>query len=209
MALKVIGAGVGRTGTNSFKLAMEKLGYGKCHHMFEVLENPWHADVLLAAAKGEKVDWDTLFEGYQATCDWPACHFWRELSEYYPDAKVVLNVRDPEAWYASVMKTIIPRAQQMFSGEMTPIAEMIKEIVFNQAWDNRTDDKDYMIARYNAHNQSVRDTIAADRLLEFDPADGWEPLCAFLGEPVPDEPYPNTNSSKEFEETHDEYAGKN
>ena len=104
--LKVIGAGISRTGTFSFKLAMEKLGFTKCHHMMEVVENPTQAPLFIAAAKGEPTDWEDLYQGYQACCDFPSCHFWRELMDAFPTARVVLTVRDPENWYKSMSETI-------------------------------------------------------------------------------------------------------
>lgn len=201
--LNVIGAGLGRTGTNSFKLAMEILGFGKCHHMVEVLDHPDHAPVFLAAAQGEAVDWDALFDGYQSSTDWPSCHFWRELSEHFPQAKIVLTVRDAESWYRSMSETILPTMKLKFETIQSPIVAMGDEILMKQFLQGNADDKDHVIAMFERHNQTVRDAIPDDRLLEFKAQDGWEPLCAFLGVPVPDEPYPVTNSLDEFQEKAD------
>lgn len=198
MSLKVIGAGLGRTGTNSFRLAMNMLGFDKCHHMFEVRENPDQAHVFLAASRGEEVNWDTLFNGFQSTCDWPSCHFWRELSTHYPEAKIVLTLRDAESWYNSMNQTIFQHMREMMNGPINPIGEMVAEVVYRQAFNGNIDDKDHAIDVYERHNQSVREAIPPERLLEFKPSDGWEPLCKFLGVAVPNSPYPKTNSTEEF-----------
>lgn len=200
MTIKVIGAGLGRTGTNSFRTAMNRLGFGKCHHMFEMRDNIAQAPILLAAAHGEKIDWDRLFRGYQSTCDWPSCHFWRQLAAYYPEAKVVLTVRDAESWYNSMKQTIFEHIREMLKGPLNPIGEMVKEIVYQQTFSSNIEDKDHVIAVYEQHNQAVRDAIHPERLLEFSPVAGWQPLCAFLNVPVPDEPYPKTNSTEEFQQ---------
>src|SRR5690606_21852220 len=117
MSLSVIGAGFGRTGTLSLKLALEQLGFAPCHHMTEVFANPDQAATWLAAARGEAVDWDSLLEGYKASVDWPSCHFWRELAAHYPDAKVILSTRDPRRWYESISNTIFPAMKAAASDE--------------------------------------------------------------------------------------------
>lgn len=196
--LKVIGAGISRTGTFSFKLAMEKLGFIKCHHMMEVIDNPEQATEFLAAARGEQIDWKILYRGYQACCDFPSCYFWHELMGQFPEAKVVLTVRDPESWYKSMSETILPSLMQSLDTFGSPTAKMGEELIKHRFLGDRLDDKTHVIDAFNRHNQAVRDTVPADRLLEFDARQGWEPLCAFLGVPVPDEPYPKTNSLDEF-----------
>ena len=107
MALSVIGAGFGRTGTESMKLALETLGMGPCHHMKEVLANPEQVALWRSAAQGDLPDWEDAFAGYSSAVDWPAAYFWRELSEYYPDAKILLTVRSADSWYASMANTIL------------------------------------------------------------------------------------------------------
>jgi Sulfotransferase domain len=198
MPLKVIGVGFGRTGTNSLKHALEMLGFAKCHHMVEVIENLEQAPLFLAAARGEVVDWDTIYEGYQSCCDWPSCHFWRELSAYYPEAKVILSHRNAQSWFNSMSETILPLLTNKPSKDADPIMQMGHEIVFEQTFGGRVDDRDHVIGVYERHNQAVRESIAPDRLLVFEAKDGWEPLCAFLEVPVPEQPYPNTNAPDEF-----------
>ena len=90
----------------SLKAALETLGFGPCYHMIEVFEHPEHAGFWQAAWRGEPVDWDGLLGGYEAAVDWPACTFYEELLQRYPDARVLLSVRDPERWYESTRDTI-------------------------------------------------------------------------------------------------------
>ena len=202
MALDIIGAGFGRTGTLSLKHALEQLGFDKCHHMMEVFSNPDQAPQFLAAAQGKPVDWDDLFTGYRAMVDWPGCHFWRELMAHYPRAKVILSVRSAESWYASASETIF-RAMSMMSGGAVPPAiavqrEMAREIVVNQTFGGRIDDRDHCISVYEAHIQRVQHDVPAGRLLMFEAAQGWAPLCSFLGVPVPSTDYPRVNTRDDF-----------
>ena len=203
MGLKVIGAGFGRTGTLSLKLALEKLGFGPCYHMLEVGKHPDHIALWRDAAAGRPVDWTTLFQGYQAAVDWPVCSYWEAQLEAFPSARVILTERDPERWYASIMNTIYPSSAAARNAAADPSAKdfsaMIYEVIWDGAFDGRMDDKDAVIARYLAHNQEVKQQAPAERLLVFDPAAGWPPLCEFLGQPQPDEPYPSVNSTAEFQ----------
>jgi hypothetical protein len=202
MALQVIGAGFGRTGTLSLKVALERLGFGPCYHMVEVIRNPEHALLWRAAANGEAIDWDELFEGFAASVDWPGCHFWRELSDRYPDARVLLSLRDSERWYQSVHDTIYPAMLGADSRDLPPAvsaqAAMAREIVLERTFGGRFEDRAHAIGVYERHNQSVREAIAAERLLVYEAAEGWEPLARFLGCPVPDEPFPRVNTSEQF-----------
>jgi len=203
LTIKVIGAGYGRNGTLSLKQALEKLGFDKCYHMMELDQSKDEDLAWLKLNRGEPVDFEKLFEGYQASVDWPSCNFWREQMAAYPDAKVILSERDPEAWYASIMKTIYPMSVSMreHAGE-DPLwqrrSEMVFELIWDGLFDGRLDDKDHVIGVYLAHNQQVKGEVPADRLLVFDSKFGWEPLCEFLDVPVPDEPYPKTNTSEDF-----------
>lgn len=203
MSIKVIGAGFGRTGTLSLKFALEKLGFDKCYHMMEVQMNPGHVDVWRDLAKGIEPDWQKLFEGYQASVDWPSCNFWREQLRAFPDAKVLLSRRDPEKWYASVMNTIWPASQANAKNEH-PAAQagsaLAYEVIWDRVFDRRMDDKAHVIAVYEAHNQQVIDEVPPEKLLVYEPGQGWEPLCGFLDVPVPDEDYPRVNTTEEFKE---------
>lgn len=202
MALEVIGAGFGRTGTLSLKFALEKLGFVECYHMASIIRDPKDAPVWLRASRGESVDWDALFAGYKASVDWPACNHWRELSEHYPDAKVLLSLRDPEAWYASVMNTIYPQTTKNLAApdEATRAAgTWAMKVVWEPVFDGRMDDREHVMRVFDEHNESVIRSVPADRLLVYRPGDGWEPLCEFLGVNVPDEPYPHVNTTEQYQ----------
>lgn len=203
MALDVVGAGFGRTGTLSLKHALETLGFDRCYHMLEVRKHPEHQAMWSAAQRGDAVDWDALFEGYRAAVDWPACNSWRTLSEHYPDAKVLLSTRDPERWYESVRNTIYPSSTANLHSDdeaERSRSEWVTEIIWDGVFDGRLEDRGYAIEIYNAHIEEVSASVAAERLLVFEASQGWEPLCEFLGRPVPAEPFPRVNTSEEFRE---------
>ena len=200
MPLTVIGAGFPRTGTASLKTALETLGVGRCYHMSEVFDKPDHWIAWSDAADGKPVDWDFVFDGYGATTDAPACLFYKSIADHYPDAKVLLSLRDSDRWYESTQSTILsPLIAQRFANLPPAMATMLHKIGWHPD-DPETHDRDYMISRMQEHNEEVRRTIAPDRLLVFNPAEGWEPLCDFLGLPVPDTPFPHVNSTEEFRE---------
>lgn len=201
MTIEVIGAGFGRTGTLSLKLALEKLGFGKCYHMLEVLQNPDHVEVWELATRGETVDWLALFQDYRASVDWPSCNFWEIQLRTFPDARIILTERDSDRWYDSVMNTIYPACQRALVSEDPRIqvwAEMVFELIWEGTFHGRIEDREHAIDVYEAHNTYVKRQAPRDRLLVFEAAQGWEPLCRFLGCSVPDEPYPRVNSTEEF-----------
>ncbi len=199
MALDLVGAGFGRTGTRSIKAALEQLGLGPCYHMFEVYENPSHVAVWQSAADGEAVDWDALFDGYRSAVDWPTCTFWKPLAERYPSAKVLLSVRDPERWYDSVMITI-HRSSTTPSNDRA--REIFRRMVASVAWEGifngRMDEKAYVLDVLEKHIAEVKRRVPPERLLVYDVKEGWEPLCAFLGIEVPDRPFPRLNDKETF-----------
>ena len=202
MVMKVIGAGFGRTGTLSLKNALEQLGFNKCYHMMEVHKNPAHYDIWRQIGRGEPVDWEALFEGYQASVDWPSCNFWHEQLSVWPQAKVILSQRDPEKWYASIMNTIYAassRAAASDDPQMRANATMAFELIWDGLFDGRMDDKTHVINTYLAHNEDVKNSVPADRLLTFDPAQGWPALCDFLGVRIPDVSFPSVNSTADFQ----------
>lgn len=215
MTIKVIGAGFGRTGTMSLKAALEELGFDKCYHMREVLEHPRHVPTWIAAGEGRAVDWDKLFEGYQAIVDWPGCTFYQELMQRYPDAKVLLSVRDPEKWYASALNTIY-RLHRTFPlplmAKLIPAMrrqfKMANLIIWDGTFHGRFTDKQHAIDVFNRHNEEVRRVVPPERLLVYDVKQGWEPLCRFLGVPVPqDKPFPHLNETAEFQQRIGRRAG--
>ena len=194
MALQIIGAGLGRTGTASTKVAIEQLGIGLCYHMGEVIADPSRMAGWVNAARAEP-DWDAIFDGYAACVDYPGASFWRQLADYYPDAKVLLNVRDPAKWFESVNETILS-TELIEAGQGTPQYDFLNETVY-KTMDGRMGDRDFMIDHFNRHVEAVKDAIPPERLLVFEVKQGWEPLCAFLGVPVPDRPFPRVNSREE------------
>ena len=204
--MKVIGAGFGRTGTMSQKAALEQLGFGPSFHMIDIARRPELLPGWQAAADGEDVDWEALLEGWESTVDWPACTFWQEIWAAFPDAKVLLSVRDPDAWYASCTKSIHASAQAAARGELeggsvevSPEAmKMINGLIWDGTFKGRFDDKDFAISVYQAHNEHVRATVPADRLLVYEVQEGWGPLCEFLDVPAPDGPMPHLNDASSF-----------
>jgi hypothetical protein len=197
MTLRLIGAGLGRTGTLSAKLALERLGFGPCYHMVEVFKNPAHIPIWERANDGHAVDWEALFVGYASTVDWPACKFWGDLIKAYPDAKVLLTVRDPEAWYESAAKTIFQIDERVATSEVGRLQIPMARKVVHGTFPKGLGDKAHCIEIYRRHNEDVQRALGS-RVLTYDVADGWVPLCAFLGVAVPDEPFPKTNSAEEF-----------
>ncbi|MGO9603660.1 MAG: sulfotransferase family protein [Candidatus Binataceae bacterium] len=199
MALKVVGAGFGRTGTLSLKNALEKLGFGPCYHMAEVFPRPDHVAMWHRLAFERSIDWDLIFRDFQATVDWPAARWWREIANHFSDAKVLLSVRDPEAWYQSMNDTIYQPMKWPVRENVPEIVrlqnEMARKAILADIFDNRFEDKAHAIEVFKRHNQEVRDTIDPARLLVFDVREGWTPLCPFLEVPVPSEPFPRLNDT--------------
>ena len=188
MSLRVVGAGFGRTGTLSLKLALEQLGIGPSYHMMEIPKQPEHAALWLAASRGERVDWDEIFAGYSAAVDWPSCVLWRELLRAYPDARVILTVREAESWYASFRETILPRLENLppvASPAIHALYDLGREVILRRTFGGRAGDAHDAIEAYEAHNAQVIAALDAERLLVYDVAAGWEPLCAFLGDAGP------------------------
>lgn len=196
MPLEVIGAGLGRTGTTSLKLALERLGFGRCHHMSELILHPETAPLWERAAAGEPVDWEEVLAGYRATVDWPACHFYRELAARYPAARVILTLRDPQSWFRSTQATILSN-EHLEAVEERPMAGFVNRAILPM-FDGRPHDREHAIAVFEHHNAQVRRAIAPERLLVYEVAEGWEPLCRFLGVPVPREPFPRANTTEDF-----------
>jgi hypothetical protein len=197
MTLKVIGAGLGRTGTLSLKLALEHVGLGGCYHMSEMLAHlREHLPLWIDAAKGNPA-WDVIFSGYQSSCDYPGCSYWREIAAHFPDAKVVLTVRDPDSWFESVSATIFSEEHRaQFEGN--PAMEEFFALTVFRDVEPLLGDRARMVDFFNRWNQSVIDEVPSERLLVYRAGDGWGPLCDFLGVPVPPEPYPRVNSREEM-----------
>ena len=202
MALSVIGAGFGRTGTLSLKLALEILGFRKCYHMREVFKHPDHVPVWADAADRKPVDWDSLFAGYSAAVDLPPAHFWRELVNHYPKAKVVLTVRDAESWYESAYNTVyqmILQRESVTDPKERAQHALMKKIAFEQNFDGKFEDRDYAIKAYLRRNEEIEIAVPPERLLVYQVSEGWEPLCKFLGTSIPAEHFPKANTKDEFQ----------
>ncbi|GAB3132456.1 sulfotransferase family protein [Microbispora hainanensis] len=217
--LEVIGAGLPRTGTTSVKVALERLGFGPCYHTFEVLLRPELAGRWLPLCSvGAAADWERVFEGFRSCVDWPASFFWRELAQAYPEAKVVLTVRDPQSWYSSfrVLGSLSPREPlredeapesiRPVVAAMTslrPLFERIRGSVFGESWEpGHSPDEQRAVAAYHRHVAAVLAAVPAERLLVFDVREGWGPLCAFLGVAAPPGvPFPHLNDAASIRRT--------
>ncbi|MBA3036900.1 MAG: sulfotransferase family protein [Desulfobacterium sp.] len=197
MSLKVIGAGYPRTGTLSLKSALEQLGFGPCHHMREIMMNPPNSALWIEAADAPgKANWDKVLEGYHSCTDVPGCTFWRELVAYYPSAKVILSVRDPEQWFESLQATVL--GPEWVAGTLaSPLKEFYEKAVCPE-FSGHFNDRDFLLSQYSRHHDEVIRTAPKERLLVFDVRDGWAPLCTFLGVAIPEMPFPRTNSREEM-----------
>ena len=198
MTLQVVGAGVGRTGTVSLKAALERLLGAPCYHMLEVFAHREHVAMWAAATRGEPVDWEGVLGGYRAAVDWPAASFCPELSEAYPGAIVLLSVRDDAAtWWRSAERTIFEAMHRPRPPESVEWGDMVVDLFRTRFTGDFLDGKAAMAA-YERHNAEVRAGVAPERLVEWRPGDGWDPLCEALGVAVPDEPFPHENTTEDF-----------
>ncbi|MEM7745554.1 MAG: sulfotransferase family protein [Pseudomonadota bacterium] len=195
--LNVIGAGFGRTGTESMKRALEMLGLGRCHHMYEVIEDPTQFARWQTVPVEIAPDWDTIYSDFGCAVDWPTAYYWRELSAHWPDAKVLLTVRDAESWWQSFAKTILPRLlQRRASGE---IRGMGYRLIAQRTFGSRIEDADHCKAVFEAHNAAIIAEVPSDQLIVHELGAGWDDLCDRLGVPVPKDPFPRGNDSVGFE----------
>lgn len=192
--MEVIGVGFGRTGTMSLKASLEILGLGPCYHMIEVFPRGPSAFPLWEQASSGSPDWDAIFDGFSSTTDFPACTFWKELADHYPRAKLVLTVRDPEAWFRSTQETIF--APHWIEYLPNSMAGCFMQGTINDYFDGRMHDRDFLIQRFNEHVADVQANISSERLLTFEVSQGWEPLCNFLEVPVPDVEFPRINDTE-------------
>lgn len=205
--MQVIGAGFGRTGTMSLKGALERLGMGPCFHMIDLVRDPEPLPYWQAAAAGERVDWREALDGWESSVDWPGCTFWEQMHETWPDLPVLLSVRDPEAWYRSCENSIHAAKEMALRGELEGNTEnppspevlgMINNLIWNGTFEGRFADKQWALDVFKRHNDAVIERVPADQLLVYEVGQGWEPLCEFLGVPVPDEPFPHLNDTASF-----------
>ena len=203
MGLEVIGAGFGRTGTASLKAALEILGYDKCHHMFEVIASLKQVDYWYAIARGDQPDWDAVFEGFRSCVDFPASLYYRQLADEYPEAKVVLSLRSPDSWYSSARETIYTMSQLITSWlriipRLRKLSYLVQTSIWKGKFGGRFEDRETAIGVFKQHIEEVRAAIPPERLLVMEVKEGWGPLCQFLGEEIPDVPFPRVNDTAEF-----------
>lgn len=212
--MQVIGIGFGRTGTASLKEALERLGYGPCYHMHDVVAEPERIRHWQRAAGGDPIEWEDVFAGFGSAVDWPVAAFWRELADHYPEAKLVLTVRDPDRWYDSAVRTIFKQAVKSrspvaraglrvvtgLSPDLKAFVDMTDAAILSRVFEGRIAEREFAIERYRRHVREVRAEIDPERLLEYDVADGWRPLCDFLGVEVPaGTEFPRSNASESFD----------
>jgi hypothetical protein len=197
--MRVVGAGLGRTGTHSLKIALEQLLGAPCYHMIEVMGRPEHVPLWQQAAEGDMPDWPALFDGYDAVVDWPAGSFWHEIGDAYPDALILFSVREPDAWWTSASNTIFQAMERPPADDdsFRPWYDMVTTL-FRERFTDDYMNAEAAKAAYVRHNDDVRRTAPKDRLLEWHPGDGWAPICDALGVPVPDAPFPHVNTTDEF-----------
>jgi hypothetical protein len=211
--MKLIGAGLPRTGTLTQKVALEMLGVGPCYHMVTVLADLDQAGLWSRALQGES-PWSEIFDGFESTADWPGGYFYKELMEVYPDAKVLLSVREEEAWERSMRQTVwalrygesLIRLLSSARAHVSPQWQGFLDMVNGLIWENRGtfasghEEAKQLIDGMNRHNEEVKRNVPPERLLVWSVTEGWEPLCEFLEVPIPDMPFPHENDSKVFEE---------
>lgn len=202
--MKVIGLGYPRTGTMSLKHALEALQLGPCYHMIEVFRKPTDVPFWLAALQqeGSSIDWSSVFGEFHSTTDCPACYFWKELWNSFPDAKYVLTIRDSETWYDSFRTTVyeaMMHPERSTDEAHSNVQCMAKKLILDTMFEGRFEDKDFAIQTYENHNKTIVQQIPSKQLLIFDVKDGWQPLCEFLEVPTPDSPFPKSNTRNEFQ----------
>jgi hypothetical protein len=212
MPLKIIGTGLGRTGTHTLKTALNHLGFGDCYHMVELFQKPEGLHYFEKAERGEAVDWNRLFHNYNSAVDYPVARYFRQISDYYPEAKIIHTYRDPQVWFESAGKTIFIAGRLSmkrflkFAAHYTVSSEVRKRLpvlLYNRRlmkleFGNDISDKKKVIKKFEQHTENVIKKISSERLLLYNVSEGWEPLCKFLGVPVPAEKYPHTNTREEF-----------
>lgn len=213
MSLKVIGAGLPRTGTNTLKESLEKLGLRHVYHMKELLVNPDKLYLWKQLEETGDTNWDALYEGYDGTVDFPGYPWYKEHMKRYPDAKVILTIRDFESWYKSVDSTVFRAGPQtpaeklkmltklLFSARARKVVRVIKwfkKVFFAERLQGKFGDKVFVQKFWEDHLAEVKASVPKEKLLVYDVREGWGPLCAFLGVPEPAEPLPHLNKKENF-----------
>lgn len=199
--LQILGAGFGRTGTHSLALALEMLGFGPCYTIQEINKNPGHRDIWNEAIDGKSIDWKQLYSKYQSAVEWPTISFLPQILGHFPEALVILTLRDPESWYESAAATIFP-ALEATAQHPDPAkkvsSSMKRRLILERVFENNYWDKSKAINIYENHMRAVTKMVPAERLLQFRVTEGWIPICEFLEVPVPNEPFPKKNERSDF-----------
>jgi hypothetical protein len=209
--LQVIGAGFGRTGTHSLALALDELGFGPCYTLLEVDKNAGHVDLWNDALEGRAVDWSILFQNYHSAVDWPTISFLPQLVRHFPEAKVILTLRDPDSWYESAAATIFPALEATAKHPDAQIREwsnLKRRLILEQVFSGGYWDKTHAIQVYRDHVKVVEKLVPGKRLLHYQVTEGWSPLCAFLGVSDPGKPFPRQNERASFLASAPEWAKK-
>ena len=215
MTLKVIGAGMPRTGTSSLKVALSELGFDPCYQMLPLLSHPEQVNFWSSASKGQKMDWSELFRDYQATVDFPSYRYYDKLLEYYPKAKVILTVRDPEEWYESAFNTIYqvvkPQTEQQFfqtlklpesprKRKLEQIFNLVEKELWQKDFQGQFTDKQYAIEVFKQHVKQVKQKVPSKQLLVYQITEGWSSMCSFLDVTVPKATFPRLNEGATFKQ---------
>ena len=213
MSIKIIGAGMPRTGTNTLKASLEKLGFMKTYHMKELLVHPEDLHYWKTLDETGSTDWDGLYDGFQATVDFPCYPWYKQHMERYPDAKVILTVRPFEKWYSSVQSTVWTAGPQSLPEKLAMMSKLLfnprlrkviqcvklaKKMIFKVHLQGKFEDKAFAEKVFNQHTEDVKAHVPADKLLIYDVRDGWAPLCKFLNVPEPEEALPHLNKKENF-----------
>ncbi|MCK5897347.1 MAG: hypothetical protein KAG20_11100 [Cocleimonas sp.] len=213
--IKVVNLSLGRTGTMSLKHALEDLGLDKCYHFSDIFDHQDHIDIWRSLAKGEPIDWEALFEGYQSTVYWSTSYDYQFLLDKYPEMKFILTVREPEAWYKSTFDTVYSlnrptllrnikfKIKGMFDPELRKLYKLWKfqeTLLWQNTFKGRFHDKDFAIQQFEQHIENVKKNVPAERLLVYKIQQGWQPLCDFLQLPVPETDFPRVNDTASFVE---------
>ncbi|QMU28150.1 sulfotransferase family protein [Adhaeribacter radiodurans] len=213
MSIKIIGAGLPRTGTNTLKESLERLGYNKTYHMKELLVHPENLHHWLTLKETGMTKWEELYNGYEATVDFPGYPWYKEHMKQYPDAKVILTIRPFEKWYTSIYSTIWQAGPQNISQKIAMMSKLLfnphlrsvikcvkfaKGTIFGVHLQGQFEDKVFAEKIFDKHIADVKAYVPADKLLVYDVSEGWAPLCKFLGVPEPNESFPHLNKKENF-----------
>jgi hypothetical protein len=209
--LQVIGAGFGRTGTHSLGIALKMLGFGPTYNILEVSKNVAHMQMWQDALDDKPVDWHTLFANYRSAVEWPTITFLPQIVSHFSQAKIILTTRDPDSWFESANTTIfegLELSAQNPDPNKRQQSAMKRRLILEHTFANRYREKAYAQDVMRQHNEQVMALVPPKRLLVYKVTEGWEPLCDFLGKPIPTEPFPYTNKRAEFQNSAPDWAKK-